>query len=133
MKKIWRYIYITSIFGMLLLATACSSDKPDPIHINPSDIVVSNSGDNLPQNPFEMDEKNVVLGSINHYAVNLQADEAGRVLPIQYNGGELKSIIALMHQERLEMWASFYLLTDYHSLTNWILQGLLMSICTFLN
>ncbi|MFD2412209.1 beta-glucanase/beta-glucan synthetase [Paenibacillus rhizoplanae] len=90
MKKIWRYIYITSIFGMLLLATACSSDKPDPIHINPSDIVVSNSGDNLPQNPFEMDEKNVVLGSINHYAVNLQADEAGRVLPIQYNGGELK-------------------------------------------
>ncbi|KHL91342.1 beta-glucanase/beta-glucan synthetase [Paenibacillus sp. IHB B 3415] len=89
MNKFWRYICIISLTGMLILAAACSSDKATSIQTDPSDTAQTGSADTLSKNPFEMNEQNVVLGSISHRAVNLQVDEAGGILPIQYNGGEL--------------------------------------------
>ncbi|MBE3594601.1 MAG: beta-glucanase/beta-glucan synthetase [Candidatus Carbobacillus altaicus] len=83
MKKLWGYKLTLFLTIIAVLAAGCSPNNPNNGETNaPSEPT---------HNPFEANEQDtLILGSIAHGFANPQLDEKGRILPLQYNGGELK-------------------------------------------
>ncbi|KQO14679.1 hypothetical protein [Paenibacillus sp. Leaf72] len=83
MKKLLGFKRMAFLIMMTLaiFAGGCSLNKIE----EPNDTV------DATQNPFEKNKpQTTVLGSIGHGFINRQLDVNGRVLPLEYNGGELK-------------------------------------------
>lgn len=83
MNKVWGSKLALFLVIFAVLSAGCSSKNSNTAELNaPIDTT---------HNPFEANEPNtVVLGSISHSFTNPQLDEKGMILPLQYNGGELK-------------------------------------------
>ncbi|MBU5266707.1 beta-glucanase/beta-glucan synthetase [Virgibacillus proomii] len=83
MQKSRVFRFTSFLIVVVLFSGGCSSKDMD--NAESKDIVHQN------QNPFELDEKDSVdLGNIGHGLVNPKLDENGKILPLSYDGGELK-------------------------------------------
>lgn len=83
MKKSKAFKWALFLAVVAVWATGCSNTN-------------SNAGESAAagqptQNPFEADgQETAILGSIGHGFANPPLDENGNILPLEYNGGELK-------------------------------------------
>ncbi|GAB6989712.1 hypothetical protein JCM16418A_17620 [Paenibacillus pini] len=83
MNTMWRSKLALLLAIMMILAVGCSNKGSDNMENTTSNEII--------KNPFEENTPNtMVLGNISHGFTNPQLDEKGIILPLQYNGSELK-------------------------------------------
>ncbi|REK77630.1 beta-glucanase/beta-glucan synthetase [Paenibacillus paeoniae] len=84
MGKFWVHKLLAFII-VVALAAGCSVTNHS-INVDDSTEITTDTD----HNPFNTDEKNtVVMGTMSHSFENLNFNEKGQALPLQYNGGEL--------------------------------------------
>lgn len=90
-SKIRGYKLALFLTIIAVLAVGCSPQKSNIGEPNPSNTIKPDASVTATGNPFEANNPNtVVLGNISHGFANPQLDKQGKMVPLQYNGGEMK-------------------------------------------